>query len=332
MSRVSSRATGVGSLPGTDAREYTEAVAMVLGELTLPHIPELPGRGAPASMIGRTLAIVVDLGADLQPGGWRLTGSGLRSGGIDQRRAASLLAQDLDDLEEQAQGFSGPFKLQITGPWTLAATVERPRGDKILADHGARRELAQGLAAGVADHIADVRRRLPEAELLVQVDEPALPAVLAGSVPTASGFGRHRSVDAQGAAPALEELAEAVHGEGAKVIAHCCARDIPYDLLARTGYDGVGVDLDQVDAPGYDALAGLLEHGSLVHLGVIGTGSGTVPTPAQVANRVERFLDVLGLEPCENLVLTSACGLAGSDQQTARAIIDVLAKAARSLS
>lgn len=167
---------------------------------------------------------------------------------------------------------------------------------------------------------------------MVQVDEPALPAVLAGSVPTASGFGRHRSVDAQGAAPALEELAEAVHGEGAKVIAHCCARDIPYDLLARTGYDGVGVDLDQVDAPGYDALAGLLEHGSLVHLGVIGTGSGTVPTPAQVANRVERFLDVLGLEPCENLVLTSACGLAGSDQQTARAIIDVLAKAARSLS
>ena len=96
-------------------------------------------------MTGRALAVMAELGADLQPAGWRLTDAP----GIDHRRARSLLAQDLDGLEEQAQGYDGAFKVQVAGPWTLAATVERPRGDKVLADFGARRELAQALAEGL---------------------------------------------------------------------------------------------------------------------------------------------------------------------------------------
>jgi hypothetical protein len=162
-------ATGVGSMPGEDVRE---AVRTVLGELPdLPYLPELPGRGAAAGMTGRTLAVVADLGFDLQPAGWRLTDAS----GVDHRRARSLLAQDLDALEEHAQSYVGPLKVQVAGPWTLAATVERPRGDRLLADVGARRELAQALAEGVRDHVADVRRRLPGVTVHVQVDEPALP-------------------------------------------------------------------------------------------------------------------------------------------------------------
>ncbi len=130
-------------------------------------------------MTGRTLAMVAELAFDLQPAGWRLTGSP----GIDHRRATSLLAQDLDTTEELARDRSGPYKIQVAGPWTLAATVERPRGDKVLADHGARRDLAQALAEAVRTHCADVRRRLDPTELVVQIDEPALPSVLAGCHP-----------------------------------------------------------------------------------------------------------------------------------------------------
>ncbi|MGZ4437449.1 MAG: methionine synthase, partial [Nocardioidaceae bacterium] len=181
------RAAGVGSLPGED---YREAVKLVLGETPdLPALPELPARGAHASMTGRALAILEGLGADLQPAGWRLTGS-TSEAGVDHRRARSLLAQDLDVVEEELQGYTGPFKVQVAGPWTLAATVEKPRGDRVLSDRGARRELAEALAEGLAAHVADLRRRLPGADLTVQVDEPALPAVMAGSVPTASGFHR----------------------------------------------------------------------------------------------------------------------------------------------
>ena len=61
-------------------------------------------------------------------------------------------------LEELTQGFDGTLKVQVAGPWTLAATVERQRGDKVLADVGARRDLAQALAEGVR---GAPRRRAP---------------------------------------------------------------------------------------------------------------------------------------------------------------------------
>jgi methionine synthase II (cobalamin-independent) len=264
--------------------------------------------------------VVTELGADLQPAGWRLTG---HQGpvGIDHRRARSLLAQDLDTVEEQAQGFSGVLKTQVTGPWTLAATVERPRGDRVLGDRGARRELAQALAEGLRDHIADVRRRVPDARLVVQVDEPALPAVLGGRVPTASGFHRHRSVDAPEAGPALEWVFAAVAGSGAVPLAHCCAPDIPIGLLTGAGAAGVSVDLDVLPAAAYDDLADLLEQGRPVHLGVVPTSAPTTPlSDGAVTERVLRFLDVLGLDPptVPSLVLTPSCGLAGADQRWAR--------------
>ncbi len=73
-------------MPGEDVRE---AVRIVLGELPdLPHLPELPARGATAGMTGRALAVVAELGFDLQPAGWRLTDAP----GVDHRRARSLLA------------------------------------------------------------------------------------------------------------------------------------------------------------------------------------------------------------------------------------------------
>ncbi|MGH3508918.1 MAG: methionine synthase [Nocardioidaceae bacterium] len=313
------RATGVGSMPGT---EFAESVRVVLGELpALPHLPELPDRGAVADLTGRALAIVDGLGADLQPSGWRLTG-GSRSGGADQRRARSLLAQDLDALEEQTQGYAGPLKLQVAGPWTLASTVERPRGDRVLADHGARRELAEALAEGLVAHVADVRRRVPGAELVVQVDEPALPTVLAGGVPTASGFGRHRSVDEPTATTALALAFAAIEAAGGVPLAHCCAVDVPVSLLTTAGAAGVGVDLTILAASGYDGVAGLLEKGAPVHLGVVPTTPGIEEGAERTATeRLLRFLDMLGLDPAEvaaNLVVTPTCGLAGASPAWAR--------------
>ncbi len=148
-------ATGIGSMPGTD---FAESLRLVMGEVgDFVYVPELPARGVHAGMIGRTLAVLDGLDADLQPDGWRV-GVGE---GIDQRRARSLLAQDLDVAEELAGTHEGPLKLQVTGPLTLAASVERPRGDKMLADHGARREIAESLAEGLRTHVADARRRFP---------------------------------------------------------------------------------------------------------------------------------------------------------------------------
>jgi methionine synthase II (cobalamin-independent) len=332
-------ATGIGSMPGGDplsgegdnAREYAEAVRLVLGELPdLPHLPELPGRGAGAGMTGRALALVSELGIDLQPAGWRLTGSG---SGIDHRRARSLLGRDLDVFEEHAQGVSGPVKVQVCGPWTLAATVEKPRGDKVLADHGARRELAEALALGVADHIADVRRRVPQtAEIVVQVDEPALPAVLGARVPTASGFGKHRTIHPPEASAALEVVLGAIRDAGAVPLVHCCAPDVPVELLRGAGAQGLAVDLAVLPVSAYDGVAAALEGGERLLLGVVPTlDPETVPTEKQVAEKVLRFLDMLGLEPGPGLVLTPGCGLAGASPAWARRALELVQAASQHL-
>jgi len=335
-------ATGIGSMPysGSSSAEaaaaYDEALRVVVGEVPdLPHLPELPGRGAIADMTARALAVVTELGADLQPAGWRLTDAP----GIDQRRARSLLAQDLDAVEDRLQdhwGSSrGTFKIQVAGPWTLAATVERPRGDRVLADHGARRELAQALADGVSQHVADVRRRVPGADLVVQVDEPALPAVLAGRVPTASGFHRHRSVDAPGASPALEWVFAAVKEAGATPIAHCCAEDVPLALLMGAGAEGVSVDLDRLSVSGYDDLATALESKRQVYLGVVpSTAPSTEVSDGALTERVLRLLDMLGLDPAsvsDSLVVTPTCGLAGATTSWAHRALHLSSRVAADL-
>ena len=58
-------ASAVGSMPGED---FAEAQRVILGELPdFPCLAELPARGAYASMVGRTAAMITELGIDLQP-------------------------------------------------------------------------------------------------------------------------------------------------------------------------------------------------------------------------------------------------------------------------
>ena len=313
-------ATGVGSMPGDDSRAYAESVRLTIGELPdLAFVPELPGRGVTANMTGRALAIVDGLGVDLQPAGWRLTDAS----GIDHRRARSLLAQDLDQVEEQAQDYVGAFKAQVAGPWTLAATVEKPRGDKVLSDHGARRELAEALAEGLRGHVADLRRRLPGVErLIVQVDEPMLPAVLEARVPTASGFGRHRTVHPPEASAALEIVLGAISDAGAEPWVHSCAPGVPWAQVADAGARGLSVDHDVLTPKDLDALAQALDDGLVVALGVVpSTDPADTPSDAVLTERVLRWLDMLGLDPAvvgERLVITPSCGLAGASPDWAR--------------
>jgi len=133
-------------------------------------------------MIGRTGALLAELPVEIAPSGWRLTSHP----GRDMRRARDFLAWDLDALERHAADHDGALKLQLVGPWTLAASLELPSGNPVVADSGATRDLAQSLADGLRSHLAEVQRRLPSASLVVQLDEPSLPAVLAGRIKTPS--------------------------------------------------------------------------------------------------------------------------------------------------
>jgi methionine synthase II (cobalamin-independent) len=316
-------ATGVGSLPGTDP---AEAVRTVLGELPgLPHLPELPARGAGADLIGRTAALLVDLAVDLTPAGWRL----VPRPGIDLRRAREFLARDLDALHNAADGYAGPLKVQAAGPFTLAAGLERLRGERAIVDAGARRDLAQSLAEGLAAHVDAVRGRVPGAEVVVQLDEPALPAVLEGALPTVSGFGRLPAL----AAPDVEaELSAVVSAVPGPVVLHCCAARLPWDLLRATGAAGISFDLGLVQD--LDAVGSAVDAGTHLVAGVVPGTDATLRAPKATGSRVRAWWNELGFaaeQLPDAVTLTPTCGLAGASPSYSRAAMAHVRQAAEYL-
>jgi hypothetical protein len=316
-------ASGVGSLPGTDP---AEGLRLVAGELPdFPHLPELPARGPGADLIGRGAAFLVDLAFDLTPAGWRL----VARPGIDQRRAREFLARDLDALHDGAAGYTGPFKVQVAGPWTLAAGLERTRGDRAVVDAGARRDLSQSLAEGVTAHVAEVAARLPGAHVIVQLDEPSVPAVLLGGLPTVSGFGKLAAIEAGVVEQELADLIRAIPGP---VVVHCCAPRAPLDLFRAAGAGALSFDLGLVQD--LDAVGTAIEAGAHLFPGVVPGIDSTLPPPRATASRVQAWWSELGF-PADDLAaavtLTPACGLAGATPGYARATMAHVREAAKYL-
>ncbi|MGC4776909.1 methionine synthase [Micromonospora chalcea] len=319
-------ATGIGSLPGTD---IAEAQRIVLGELpTLPHLPELPARGPGADLVGRSAGLLVELPVELYAARWRIA----PRPGRDLRRARDLMERDLDQLAEQAEEYAGPVKIQAAGPFTLAAALELPIGGRMLRDPGAVRDLAGSLGEGLRGHVEAVARRLPRASVLLQLDEPSLPAVLAGRVPTESGFGTHRPVETEVARGLLRDVIDAA---GVPALVHCCAPDVPLELIRSAGAVGVALDLSLVTD--LDPLGEAIDAGLGLLAGAAPTlppPSGRAPTSAQVADRVRRVWDQLGFPRrrlAEQVVVTPACGLAGATPAYARAVLTACRDAGRRL-
>jgi methionine synthase II (cobalamin-independent) len=312
--------SGIGSWPGQDVREALRAVRAELtedggdGVVPLPYLPELPDRGPGAELVGRGAGLLSGLAVDLQPQGWRL----VDRPGRDAERTAALWRQDLDELAEAFDGWTGPFKLQVAGPWTLAASLWLPLGDRVLADAGAVRDLAASLAEGVQDHLAQVRRLLPGAHPVLQIDEPSLPAVLAGRIRSDSGLRALAAPEPDRAQQLLGAVIEAGTAAGATLVAvHCCGDRPPVGLLRDSGAGAVSLDTATLGPRGWESVATTVEAGVGFWAGVVPTGDA-LPDPAAVVGEVRRHWHELGLETAllADVTVTPACGLArlGPDQ------------------
>ena len=322
-------ATGVGSWPGTDIRETLVVVRDLLanpgdGADGLPYLPELPDRGPGADLVGRGLGLLVDLPVDLQPSGWRLTDRR----GRDLTRTAAYLRQDLDELAEAFDGWTGSLKLQVAGPWTLAASTWLPRGERVVSDPGATRDLVDSLAEGVRGHVAAVQRLLPGASLVLQIDEPSLPAVVEGRLPTASGYGLVRAIDPQDVLSGLQTVLAAAPADSRPVV-HLCAPDVPIVLLRRTGAD-LAVDTSLLGPRGWEGVAVGIEDGMTLYAGCVPSSGAR---PQAVADLVVARWRELGmpLSLLGGLVVSPACGLAALTPDRARDVQRVCIDSAREL-
>ena len=339
-------------MPGTNP---TEAMRVVAGELPdFPHLPELPDRGPGADLVGRTAALLVDIPVEVSPRGWRLA----ERPGRDLGRARSMLSSDLDVLEEVLDGYRGLVKVQLCGPWTLAATLELPRTLNVaIADPGAVADLTASLAEGAAAHLADLAKRVPGARFAVQLDEPALPAVAGGEVPTASGLSRHRPVEAEVLRDRLAQVITAAQGY---TVVHSCAAAVPFGLIRTAAADALSFDLSQLRRGEEEEIAEAAEAGLGLLIGAVpavqepdtGTrAAGSAQQPVQgaagtlapgdgsakarqAAERVIRLYHRLGLPlaTCpDQVVITPACGLAGASPAQARAALTQCREAASML-
>ena len=280
-------------------------------------------------MIGRAAALLVDIGIDTVPRGYRIANG--RSAVV--RRAASLLDEDIDALEEAwekagLRGGTRTVKVQAPGPITLAAQLELPGGHRAITDPGAVRDLAGSLAEGMAAHRAQLQRRL-DTPVVVQFDEPSLPAALEGRLTGVTGLTPVHSVDKSVAIGLLDDCVALV---GAEVALHSCAAGLPWEALQRSSISAVSVDVSTLTAADLDGVGEFVDSGRTVLLGIVATTTPTVrPSAEEVAKAAVAVTDRLGFARSvlrERIGISPACGLAGATPQWARTAIELAQKAA----
>jgi len=328
-------ATTVGSMPGESVRDAVAAVvaAMTSGD-AVPHLPELPARGPGSDMVGRTAGLLAsvapDLAVETTPAGWRFADAP----GRESRRARSWLGEDLDAWEEALEGYDATIAVSLAGPWTVAAAVELRTGERAVRDPGACRDLSAALAHAVRDHVADLRRRLPAARLSVWLDEPALPAVLHGLVPTQSGLGRYAAVDEPVVETALRRIVDVLHEDDVAAVVHCCGTRPPYELLRRAGFDAVSADLLVHDRRDDEAVGELFESGRRLVAGVLPAVDAPMSDLRATVALVRDLGHRLGHDTeatAKRVLVSPTCGLAGASEGHVRSVFETVRAVGRGL-
>ncbi|MEB3023153.1 uroporphyrinogen decarboxylase/cobalamine-independent methonine synthase family protein [[Mycobacterium] crassicus] len=319
--------TGLGSWPGTSARQAAEVVVGELGG-GLAHLVELPARGVGADLVGRAGALLVDIAIDTAPRGYRLS---VRPGAVT-RRAVSLLGEDTDALEEawEVAGLRGsghPVKLQGPGPLTLAAELELANGHRAITDPGAVRDLAASLGEGLRVRRADLSRRL-DTPVVVQLDEPSLGAAVAGRLAGVTVLSPVPAIDEAVATALLDGCAEAVGGE---VLVHSCASELPWGVLQRSKIPAVAVDCTALESGDYDQIGAFIDSGRTVVLGLVpALAPARHPSMEELAAAAAAITDRIGFARsvlAERVGISPVCGMAGATAAWARTAVGLVRRA-----
>lgn len=339
MSGVSSavHATAPAAFPGT---EFRHAAGRLQTELAAPHLtplPELPGRGHHASLLGRSVARLSELYAELTSYGWRL----VSRPGADHHRAAQLLRADVDTLadvrgeraDQDPVAPDDPVRLELLGPVSLAAGVALPSGEKVLVDHGARRDLTDSLAAGTAGHLEHVRRSClrPGGRLNVTLLEPDYARVRTGEVPTVSGYRTIRSLSRDETRAMVGVVVDSLRAAGADEVILDLGAGAPVpeqehveDFRGRSAsrLDGFGLQVPGLGARNWERVAGLAEEGTRFLAALLSVqeiehaaSAQALPQVTELVSRLTRPWQALGMPPSSlSTMLLTPCGVHGRER------------------
>ena len=314
-------------MPGSDTDAYDEALRLVLGELPdLPHLPEVPGRGAAATMTGRALAVWPGWTPTCSRPGWRLTGGGGSPGRRPPPRAVAARPGP-----RRARGADPGLRRAAQDPGRWAVDAGRD-GREAARGPGAGRprrppRAGAGAGRGTAHATSPTSAAgCPGPSCSCRSTSRRCPSVLAGQVPTASGLHRHRSVDPPQASALLEEVFAAVVEAGRMPLVHCCAADVPVGLLVGAGAQGSRWTSACSPRRRTTTSRRCWSRGAPrdARRRAVGRPGVRARPTSSSTEQVLRFLDMLGFDPAAvggSLVVTPSCGLAGATTTYARAAV-----------
>jgi len=301
-------ATGVGSLPHTDARAAAELVLRVLAEL--PAVPQLPARDPREGMLAQWLGALPEVVA--QPDGEIEVTA--RSDAppecvFDHHAHAGLLA--FLDAAEALERPPARVKAQITGPLTLGVALHRAGMPTERAFRRAA-EVTRAWSTALEDELDD---RLPQAEVVLFLDEPALVEWKRGGAP----LDRDAAIDVLSGALAATDCVTGVHVCG----------DGDLGLALEAGPQILGVEVSDALVRDTVPLARFLDGDGWVAWGAIPTDRPVGESADAHWRRLASVWCELTRRGCDPVslrargIITPACGLAGYGASQAERVLGI---------
>lgn len=296
-----------------------------------PGLVMLPQRGPWAEPLARTLALCESMPASLQPHGWRL---GL-SPDETARRAVRQLGSDVEAFALAAHGWSGSVSLPSIGPFSLAASLWLPVGDRVIGDQVALADVLESLTLGLIRHAEQVTAArhapTPEAGYEVVLAEPLLAQVVDGAIPTFSGLGRLRAVPAEQVTHRLARLV--AHLAGHRVVVAVPAQAAVLRMVGAARPAALQLDVTALGESGWEALAEQVEAGIEVRCAVVPAVPGDAAVIARsVAERWRGLgLPIPGTRGSGALTLLPRSGLVDLSPSDAQATLRLVARCAVAL-
>lgn len=274
-----------GYIANSPVREAAAAAFTHLGE-QLPPMPLIAHRSEDrwgTDAVGRAVGLLTELHVDRASFGWRLTSAA----GRDERLESSALNEAFDAIAEYGEGYSGPVQVSLPGPWSLVTALSLASGAPVLGDLGARRDVIQAYAFGLAA-FADKLSTLG-VQPVVRLVETRLHRILTGTWPTVSGWATLPAVSETQVYAALQSTLrhlppvllslpdfDPLQLQGKEITAA--------EVVRHTGATAVSVPLASLKAHGWEQLAMISEAG-------IGTWMGLPPNAGLQPKEVKHWLN-----------------------------------------
>lgn len=312
-------ATSIGALPHDDPVAATELVLRTQPDL--PSTPNLPRRSPLEGMLQQAMwgirGVTVDVDGEIQVDPTLVDPEAtLEDSGMSGEPYGSMQV-----FLDAVTGRTNPVKSQLTGPVTLGLALTMHGVSPSVAFRVAERAVVERAAALVAT----MRTALPQAPLVVFLDEPALVGTAQHGFP----LGTDEIIDVvSGVLAALEH--DVITG------VHCCG-EADWKAILMAGPQVLSLPVGAQLGPVLGSITSFFDSGGWI-------AWGAVPTSAPVGGLAGLYWKALSKQWCELVqqgadpvlirrrsLITPHCGLAEHDPDQAEHVLRLCALVAGSL-